>query len=75
MVVGGLLLSPADHGHVVEVGVDSVEDLAAEVDLALVEAVERVLDVLNGASQRSQFLGKVACPKYVTVVSLSKVMV
>ncbi len=40
-----------------------MEDLAAEVDLPLVEPVEGVLDVLDGAPQRNKFLGKVAGPK------------
>ena len=53
MIVGRLLLSSADHGHVVEVEVDAVEDLQSEVDLALEEPVERVLDVLDCAAKRS----------------------
>jgi hypothetical protein len=60
VVVGGLLLGPADQGDVAQVQVDPVEDLAAQVDLALVEPVQRVLDVLDGAPQRGELLGQVA---------------
>ena len=63
MIVSWLLLSSTDHGHVFEVGVDAIENLEPEVDLALEEPVERVFDVFNCTAERSKFLGKVAGPR------------
>ena len=42
---------------------NTIEDLAAEVDLTLVEPVERVFDVLHCPPQRDELLRKMAGPE------------
>ena len=43
MVVGLLFLPATDGDDVAEVGADPLQDLAAQVDLPLVETVQRIL--------------------------------
>ena len=59
MVVGRLLLGPANHGDVAKIGVNPIEDLATEVDLALEKSVKRVFDVLHGSAEWGELLGEV----------------
>ncbi len=60
VIVGGLFLGPANHGDIVKVSMNPIEDLATQVNLALEESVKRVFDILDSSTKWGQLLRKVA---------------